>query len=239
MHPSSPCFWPTSFVNINGKTYSYERASSDNTVGEWKPQEATIHAANLDLVAKFDEEIVKNYNFELKRHPAYETNELEQLNIVADIIGRIQDGDDGTMERLTVSENFISGLGKAKSMSFLATAMTICATGLFIMVGLLWLYIRYRPVQAFARGVGRIFRKRPKDPEIEMAPLQKSAQPLLLPTTAAASTTSTTRTDVWTPPRVTPTAPTQLITHSHTMATYAEGKGLVWEDRCPVMMPEP
>ena len=31
---------------------------------------------------------------------------------------------------------------------------------------------------------------------------------------------------------------TNANNYSHTVVTYAEGKGLVWEDMCPFMMPE-
>ena len=183
MHPFSPCFWPTHFININGKTYSYESDSENSTKVDWKLKEATVHASNLDLISKFDDDVVKNYNFELQRHPAYETNSFEQLNIVADIIGRIQESEDGTLERLTVSEDFIQGLSKTSSMSLTSTLGTVTLSGIVILSGCVFLYLRYRPIQILFRGISQVFCQRKKKADIEMAnvvsnlSLQPSAPP--------------------------------------------------------------
>lgn len=72
----------------------------------------------MDFVAKFEDNVVKNFNFELKRHTVYDTNKVEQLNIITDIVGRLQDGGDGTVEG-TVSENLINNIGSARAIAIL------------------------------------------------------------------------------------------------------------------------
>ena len=146
MHPYSPCFWPTHFINVNGKIYSYEHGNANQT-GEWKIQEPTIHAANLDLISKFEDDVVKNYNFELKRHPAYDTNKFEQLNVVADIIGRLQDNDNVTLERLTVSRVVIHTIERVQSKSWTANIISVVLSGIAIFGVSAFCYWRFVPVQ--------------------------------------------------------------------------------------------
>ena len=225
MHPFSSCFWPTHFVNINGKTYFYERSSSNQTSGDWKIQEATFHASNLDLVSKFSDDIVKNYNYELRRHPAHETNELEQLNIVADIVGRIQNSEDGTLERLTVSENFLNNLGRAKSMSATAILATFSLSGLLTAAGVTYLYIRFRPVQVCFQGVRLLCKRRRLKENIELENITQSGRPLLPVNNPSALR----KTDNYTPVRAAAAPPE----HPHETLRLVNGK-LFWDDGCPI-----
>ena len=49
-----------------------------------------VHSHTLDLIAEFDELPLKDFDFELKAHPVHENFELEQMNILNELIGKIQ-----------------------------------------------------------------------------------------------------------------------------------------------------
>ena len=85
MHPYHECFWTTLFKNINGKTYSWSTNKND-----WMEQISKIQISNLHLISDFNEIIVNDYNFQLQQHSSHELRSLEQLNVVNDIINRIQ-----------------------------------------------------------------------------------------------------------------------------------------------------
>lgn len=86
IHPYSACFWKSHFVNINGDAYVWEHNS---TGGEWTKQKPTIHTAHLELIAQFEELQLNDFDFALKAHPAHDVIEMEQLNVLNDLVGRL------------------------------------------------------------------------------------------------------------------------------------------------------
>ncbi|KAK4007111.1 hypothetical protein OUZ56_012272 [Daphnia magna] len=83
-------FWKSQLVNINGYPNAWEH---NETNGDWIKQEATIHTPNVELIAEFEELHLNDFDFALKSHPAHDTMEMEQLNILNDLVGRLQEGE--------------------------------------------------------------------------------------------------------------------------------------------------
>ncbi len=68
IHPYSPCFWKSHYVNINGNAFAWEHNA---TSGEWVKQNPTVHTANLELIAEFEELQLNDFDLALKAHPAH------------------------------------------------------------------------------------------------------------------------------------------------------------------------
>ncbi|KAK4045615.1 hypothetical protein OUZ56_033302 [Daphnia magna] len=88
IHQYSDCFWKTHLVNLNGFHHTWEHNSTD---GEWVKQKASIHMPNLDLITEFEELHLNDFDYSLKSHPAHETMKMEQLNILNDLVGLMQE----------------------------------------------------------------------------------------------------------------------------------------------------
>ncbi|KAK4015087.1 hypothetical protein OUZ56_030077 [Daphnia magna] len=101
IHPYSDCFWKTHLVNLNGFHHTWEHNSTDK---EWVKQKANIHMPNLDLITEFEELHLNDFDYNLKRHPAHETMEMEQLNILDDLVGLMQESNSKSVSDIVMSE---------------------------------------------------------------------------------------------------------------------------------------
>lgn len=234
MHVFTPCFWPAHFINVNGQAYAYEHPTDNKTTGDWKLQVPQIHAPNVDLLKKFDEVILNDYDLRVQAHPAQAVNELEQLNVMAELMGRITESDGSSLSSVTLSQNHLS------QMNWLNIWFPITKIIVSVLVGIVGcggLYLACRrfipnPLAAISNLRSRInSRRKPEDIELEIRnPSGRPAAVPLLPSVGRRPSDET---------RGTPSAPSvSQFHHSHTTASYATGKGLVWEDMCPCLPPE-
>ena len=99
IHLFSDCFWQTHLVNINGKPHAWTHDNGHST--EQKPN---LHSTNLELISEFEELPLNDYDFSLKAHPAHETTDLEQLNVLNDLMGRIQETNSNSFSTVIMTE---------------------------------------------------------------------------------------------------------------------------------------
>ena len=112
MHPFHECCWANPYITINSRTYSWEH-EENSTLGEWIEQKPEIHIKSLKLVLKWAEQVLNDYDFAYKKHPVHLSMELEQGNIMAELVGRIQDTNSGSLASLVmnrVKDNNMTGL---------------------------------------------------------------------------------------------------------------------------------
>ena len=100
MHPFSDCFWKGVHINLNGKTFTWQFSNNN---GDWLEQEPSIHFSHLDLITEFQEVKLNDFNYELKAHPAHNLNDLENINILNDLIGRIEDSNSNSLGEVVIS----------------------------------------------------------------------------------------------------------------------------------------
>ncbi|XP_045027913.1 LOW QUALITY PROTEIN: uncharacterized protein LOC116932457 [Daphnia magna] len=108
IHPYSDCFWKTHLVNLNGFHHTWEHNSTN---GEWVKQKASIHMPNLDLITEFEELHLNDFDYSLKSHPAHETMEMEQLNILNDLVGLMQESNSKSVSDIVMSEKQNNQIG--------------------------------------------------------------------------------------------------------------------------------
>ena len=61
--------------------------------GEWVEQRPTMHIQNLDFIVKFQELPLNDYDYNVAAHPAHDFANLDQLNLITDLMARIQEVD--------------------------------------------------------------------------------------------------------------------------------------------------
>jgi hypothetical protein len=101
IHPYSDCFWKTYFVNLNGNPYAWEHNGSS---AEWIKQKPTIHTTNLELIAEFEELKLNDFDYFLKAHPTHNIMEMEQLNILNDLVGRLHETESTALSTVIVTK---------------------------------------------------------------------------------------------------------------------------------------
>ena len=100
IHPFSECFWKSQYVTLNGETYKWKKL---NKTWDWVKQDTTIHYSNLELISKFKEVKLNDFNYELKAHPAHNLNDLENINVLTDLIGHIENSNSDALTDIVIS----------------------------------------------------------------------------------------------------------------------------------------
>jgi hypothetical protein len=235
LHPYSNCFWKTHLVNLNGRTYSWEHNA---TVGDWTEQKPNIHTPNLNLIAEFSELPLKDYDFMVKNHPAHEVADLEQLNVLNDLMGRIQDAKSHSLSQIIMSEKQDNNIGTMFSWTKTLKIMVLSIIGFILGVICVRLFIEINPFPRLIQVIEekrqqmRQMQDRAQAPAESLIPMVAAINPYtpVIPHTQLNLEASAPIRNINDPP-----THRELNTalHSHTRCTYVVGRGLVWEDLCP------
>ena len=217
IHPFSNCFWQSHLININGKPYKWIHNTEH---GDWVEQKPNLHSTNLELIAEFDELPLNDFDFTLSAHPAHETIDLEQLNVLNDLMGRIQETNSNSFSAVVQTEVQTNNIKHVFTWVDTLKIMTLSVIGFVLFLICVRLFIALNPFPKLTeRSRERKERRKIKRYNKSASELQASVP--MLPIQASS-------------PVVRATAPpTENEIHSHNHCTYVVGKGLVWEDLCP------
>lgn len=91
------CFWQNHIINLNGKPFAWEH--HDKQTWDWIEYKPNIHSRNLYLIAYFQEIPLKDYEYEIKAHPVHDTIEIEKINVLNGLIGRIQESINNSLKK--------------------------------------------------------------------------------------------------------------------------------------------
>ena len=108
LHPFQECFWTSEYVSLNGQTYRWIN-------NEWKKEQPTIHLTKLHLVNKFEEIPLKAYNYLPHHQSIYDSNALEQTNVLAELMSRIQLSNTNSLSSLVLDKTSSSNFWDATS----------------------------------------------------------------------------------------------------------------------------
>ena len=216
--PSQNVFWKSSLVNLNGNTYHWIHTTQKNDWVELKPN---IHTSNIKLISQFKEIPLKDYDFSVHSHPAHSINDLEQLNVLNDLIGRIQDAGNNPISNLVMSTKKESKITNLFSWTRTLKIIVFVIIGIALASICIKLFIIFNPIPRIISGlrnaINSRFTRKTQDIPLELI------APMLQPTNAPISAHS----------NIAPTAPDVETVHSHNKCSFVVGKGLVWEDLCP------
>ena len=154
-------------------------------------------------MAGFKEITLNDFDFSLKIHPAHQINALEQLNVLTELIGRIQETKDNPLSKVAMSVRQENQMLDIFSWSKHIRVIVISVVG-FIATATIFLACRVKPF-AYAINILRQYRNKveqipPQDNDTNLTP----SAPL-----------------------------NNELVHRHTRCTYVVGKGLLWDDSCP------
>ena len=90
----------------------------NKTKGDWVKQGPNIHVPHLDLLARFDELQLNDFDYALKAHPAHNIIEMEQLNILNDLSGRTYETESRDLSAIIVSAQQDNNIGHVFSCDF-------------------------------------------------------------------------------------------------------------------------
>ena len=99
LHPFQECFWKDRLVNLNGRSYKW-----NIEISEWEEQQATTHLASIKLIEKFEDLSDNEFQYVTKHHVSDNSHEFEQMNVLNELVTRIQAEDAGSVSALMVSK---------------------------------------------------------------------------------------------------------------------------------------
>jgi hypothetical protein len=98
LHPFHECFWPTGYVSLNGQIFVWKD-------DDWKAEEPSIHLNKLKLVDKFEDIPMNAYNYLPHHHSIYDSNAIEEINVLTEIISRIQLSKTNSLSELVLDKH--------------------------------------------------------------------------------------------------------------------------------------
>jgi hypothetical protein len=131
IHSYSDCFWKTHYVNLNGNPYAWEHNGSS---GEWIKQKPTIRTTHLELIAEFEELKLNDFDYALKAHPAHNVMEMEQLNILNDLVGRLHETESTALSNIIVTEEQENTITSMFSWMDTLKIMGLCTNGFILFI---------------------------------------------------------------------------------------------------------
>jgi len=132
-YPFAECYWPNGIINVDGKPHEFRN-------GSWVPRKPTIHFKHLELIDHFPKLKDNSIDYLLNPRQVHENRGIEQANVLAELVARIQQTNANSLDPLVLSEsstsNFwdISGwMSKLKVILFsvigiIGTAIIIAVT---------------------------------------------------------------------------------------------------------------
>ncbi|KAK4003850.1 hypothetical protein OUZ56_005601 [Daphnia magna] len=166
IHPYSECFWKSRLININGYPHTWQHNA---TAGDWIKQEATIYTSNLDLIAEFEERHLNSFDYGLRNHPAHGTMEMEQLNILNDLVGRINEGEGKELPNILVTEEQDNQIGNMFSWFDTLKIMALSAIGFILFLICLRIFIACNPIPRIKES----FRRRKQSRKVSESDIQE------------------------------------------------------------------
>ena len=166
---------------------------------------------------------MKDFDFELKANPVHETFELEQINILNELIDKIQESSSNSLSQVVVSESQENSIGNLFSWTHLLKILVIVVIGFILLVVSIQLFIAFNPVSGIENSI-----RRRNQLEINRSMPQEMLRPMLSPSFPHHAKRY--------PSILHANAPTTEMTHmghSHNNPSYVVGRGLNWEDVCP------
>jgi hypothetical protein len=70
----------------------------------WIEQVPTIHTPNLNLVSEFQELPLNDFDYALKGHTDHSIADMENLNVLTELIERIEETHDNSLSGMVMSE---------------------------------------------------------------------------------------------------------------------------------------
>jgi len=148
--------------------------------GEWIKQKPTIHTTHLELIAEFEELKLNDFDYALKAHPAHNVMEMEQLNILNDLVGRLPETESTALSDIIVTEEQDNTIVSMFSWIDTLKIMGLCTIGFIMFILCIRLLVACKLISRIRR---RVQNKVQNTTYNEQGPLEEEMREILHPNT--------------------------------------------------------
>lgn len=201
LHAWSECFWNSPVININSKSYSF-------VDDDWQEEEPNIHSMHLELIQYFKEIPANDFEFLPKHQNFFEMHNLESLNVIAELIGRIQNTNSESLSDLVLSQQSNNHLWDTTTWITILKYGLLAVGCIIVLTIIAKLFTIFNPIPSLRKFFESCKIKKKKAAKIPIETMTP-----MLPKTTSPSTL----------------APN----HDHSRTIYIEGQGLFFIDGCP------
>ena len=205
LHTFMECFWTGPYVNLNGQTYSYKN-------DKWSVEQPTIHFNKLKIVRTFEQLPSNALDFAPKHHSAFESHNIEQLNIFSELISRVQESNSESLSDLVMDVQSKNNVWDMTGWMIYIKYGLLGLACLIVVIIILVIIIKFR--QAISLSITKVapqkWKRKQKQEE------QETTIALIQPASPYS-------------PSAPPNTP-----HDHTDTLFINGK-LFWKDMCPIL----
>ena len=208
------CSW-SGIANLNGDAFEYVNDT-------WTRIQPNVKIATVGLTTHFDETIDNEAQYLQNLETSFHKKEIDQMNMLGELMSLMQHEDINSITPIVFHTQSESQFGSFSDWVFGLKMAGVVA------VGLLLVYVGFRCVSCFTSDEERCRRKRRVHFKRETTPIEMF--PPSAPFYRAAPP----------PPPTSPTPipqPRNRAMHSHGTLRLSTGKGYVWEDGCPLILP--
>ncbi|KAK4006509.1 hypothetical protein OUZ56_011663 [Daphnia magna] len=115
---------------------------------------------NLDLITEFEELHLNDFDYSLKSHPAHETMEMEQLNILNNLVGLMQESNSKSVSDIVMSEKQDNQIGTMFSWFDTLKILFLFIIGFIIFIVYLRIFIICDPFKRIMKKIRQTRRLR-------------------------------------------------------------------------------
>ena len=174
------------------------------------------------IISQFDEIHLKDYDFNIHSHPAHKISDLEQLNVLNDLIGRIQDASSNSISNLVMNTKKESKIINLFSWTKTLKIVVSVIVGIALLLISIKLLTLFHPIPKLLSSFRNLFTTRRLQRDRQEAPIEMTTPMITMPSNSSTPN----------PTPMTMSPDTEPV-HSHNKCTFVVGRGLVWEDLCP------
>jgi hypothetical protein len=96
-------------------------------------------------VSEFQELPLSDFDYALKGHPAHFTADMENLNVLTELIGRIEETHDNSLSGMIMSEKQDSRIGKLFTWTDYLKIIIFATIGLVMFILVMYIFARVNP----------------------------------------------------------------------------------------------
>ena len=104
------------------------------------------------MVSEFQELPLNDFDYAIKGHPSHSSADLERLNVLNELIGRIEETHDNSLAGMVMSEKQDSKIGEMFSWTDSLKILIFATIGFVTLVLLLYIFAKINPIPALVNS---------------------------------------------------------------------------------------
>ena len=130
------------------------------------------------MISEFQELPLKDFDYALKGHPSHSAADLERLNVLNELIGRIEETNDNSLAGMVLSEKRDNRFGDMFSWTDYLKILIFATIGFVLFVLVMYVFARVNPFPALVDSFRRRRLALQRNADLAEIPLEQM-QPML------------------------------------------------------------